>query len=73
MAVAGQGLMARSPPHLAYHNSFGQYPGNQLYVGNVSVPCHIIIGADGQPKGTGTVIFETLNDAQQAISAQSFI
>ena len=108
MAMAGQGLTAGPPPRPAYHNSFGQNPGNQLYVGNVSVPCHIIIGpllsplqlpyqagwqdlkdlfrsagniiradinigADGRPKGSGTVIFETSKDAQQAISARPFI
>jgi RNA recognition motif-containing protein len=38
MAMAGQGLTAGPPPRPAYHNSFGQNPGNQLYVGNVSVP-----------------------------------
>jgi hypothetical protein len=43
MAMAGQGLTAGPPPRPAYHNSFGQNPGNQLYVGNVSVSCHIII------------------------------
>jgi hypothetical protein len=36
--MAGQGLTAGPPPRPAYHNSFGQNPGNQLYVGNVSVP-----------------------------------
>jgi hypothetical protein len=36
MAMAGQGLTAGPPPRPAYHNSFGQNPGNQLYVGNVS-------------------------------------
>jgi RNA recognition motif-containing protein len=40
MAMAGQGLTAGPPPRPAYHNSFGQNPGNQLYVGNVSVPAH---------------------------------
>jgi hypothetical protein len=38
VAMAGQGLTAGPPPRPAYHNSFGQTPGNQLYVGNVSVP-----------------------------------
>ena len=38
MAMAGQGLTAGPPPRPAYHNSFSQNPGNQLYVGNVSVP-----------------------------------
>jgi hypothetical protein len=37
MAMAGQGLTAGPPPRPAYHNSFGQNPGNQLYVGNVGV------------------------------------
>jgi RNA recognition motif-containing protein len=104
MAMAGQGLTAGPPPRPAHHNSFGQNPGNQLYVGNVSVPAtslsvrtlsplklpyqagwqdlkdlfrsagniiraDINIGADGRPKGSGTVIFETAKDAQQAISA----
>jgi RNA recognition motif-containing protein len=104
MAMAGQGLTAGPPPRPAYHNSFGQNPGNQLYVGNVSIPrCFVVrlsfnfffqlpyqagwqdlkdlfrsagniiradinIGADGRPKGSGTVIFETAKDAQQAIS-----
>ena len=102
MAMAGQGLTAGPPPRPAYHNSFSQNPGNQLYVGNVSVPvvlnlsrpqsfqlpyqagwqdlkdlfrsagniirADINIGADGRPKGSGTVIFETAKDAQQAIS-----
>ena len=101
--MAGQGLTAGPPPRPAYHNSFSQNPGNQLYVGNVSVPAilylsepqslqlpyqagwqdlkdlfrsagniiraDINIGADGRPKGSGTVIFETAKDAQQAISA----
>jgi len=109
MAMAGQGLTAGPPPRPAYHNSFGQNPGNQLYVGNVGVPavplsgCALIIflqlpyqagwqdlkdlfrsagniiradiniGADGRPKGSGTVIFETAKDAQQAISTWYFI
>jgi RNA recognition motif. (a.k.a. RRM, RBD, or RNP domain) len=102
MAMAGQGLTAGPPPRPAYHNSFGQNPGNQLYVGNVSlsqlcdqvrfnsfqlpyqagwqdlkdlfrsagniIRADINIGADGRPKGSGTVIFETAKDAQQAIS-----
>ena len=38
MAMAGQGLTAGPPPRPAYHNSFSQNPGNQLYVGNVSPP-----------------------------------
>lgn len=101
--MAGQGLTAGPPPRPAYHNSFSQNPGNQLYVGNVSVSvvlnlsgpqsfqlpyqagwqdlkdlfrsagniirADINIGADGRPKGSGTVIFETSKDAQQAISA----
>ena len=37
MAMAGQGLTVGPPPRPAYHNSFGQNPGNQLYVGNVSI------------------------------------
>jgi hypothetical protein len=36
--MAGQGLTAGPPPRPAYHNAFSQNPGNQLYVGNVSVP-----------------------------------
>jgi RNA recognition motif-containing protein len=36
--------------------------------GNI-VRADINIGADGRPKGSGTVIFETSKDAQQAISA----
>ena len=35
--------------------------------GNI-VRADINIGADGRPKGSGTVIFETAKDAQQAIS-----
>jgi hypothetical protein len=48
MAMAGQGLTAGPPPRPAYHNSFGSNPGNQLYVGNVSVPRHTIIGPSPQ-------------------------
>ena len=101
--MAGQGLTVGPPPRPAYHNSFGSNPGNQLYVGNVSISvvlalnqshrplqlpyqagwqdlkdlfrsagniirADINIGADGRPKGSGTVIFETSKDAQQAIS-----
>ncbi|KAH9983238.1 hypothetical protein BJV74DRAFT_886962 [Russula compacta] len=76
------------PPRPAYHNTFGQNPGNQLSVGNplpVAISgrvagfegsvqirgqhcrADINIGADGRPKGSGTVIFETAKDAQQAI------
>ncbi|KAF8470269.1 RNA-binding domain-containing protein [Russula ochroleuca] len=86
MAMAGQGLTAGPPPRPAHHNSFGQNPGNQLYVGNLPyqagwqdlkdlfrsagniIRADINIGADGRPKGSGTVIFETAKDAQQAIS-----
>lgn len=86
MAMAGQGLTVGPPPRPAYHNSFGQNPGNQLYVGNLPyqagwqdlkdlfrsagniIRADINIGADGRPKGSGTVIFETSKDAQQAIS-----
>ena len=38
--------------------------------GNI-VRADINIGADGRAKGSGTVIFETAKDAQQAISACS--
>lgn len=105
MAMAGQGLHAQPPPRPPHHNYFGtqQNPGNQLYVGNVSltfsdhdvylyrnqlpyqagwqdlkdlfraagniIRADINIGADGRPKGSGTVVFETQKDAQQAISA----
>ncbi|KAF8469236.1 RNA-binding domain-containing protein [Russula ochroleuca] len=86
MAMAGQGLTAGPPPRPAYHNSFGQNPGNQLYVGNLPyqagwqdlkdlfrsagniIRADINIGADGRPKGSGTVIYETAKDGQQAIS-----
>lgn len=39
MAMAGQGLNAQPPPRPPHHNYFGtqQNPGNQLYVGNVSL------------------------------------
>lgn len=38
MAMAGQGLNAAPPPRPASHNHFGGLnPGNQLYVGNVSL------------------------------------
>jgi hypothetical protein len=39
MAMAGQGLHAAPPPRPPSHNYFGTQnnPGNQLYVGNVSV------------------------------------
>jgi RNA recognition motif-containing protein len=36
--------------------------------GNI-IRADINIGADGRPKGSGTVVFETSKDAQQAISA----
>jgi RNA recognition motif-containing protein len=39
--------------------------------GNI-IRADINIGADGRPKGSGTVIFETAKDAQQAISACQF-
>ena len=35
--------------------------------GNI-IRADINIGADGRPKGSGTVVFETPKDAQQAIS-----
>jgi len=35
--------------------------------GNI-IRADINIGADGRPKGSGTVVFETVKDAQQAIS-----
>ena len=38
--------------------------------GNI-IRADINIGADGRPKGSGTVVFETQKDAQQAISACS--
>ena len=108
MAMAGQGLSAAPPPRPPSHNyNFsGSNPGNQLYVGNVSlrnshsrdsvanflffiqlpyqagwqdlkdlfrsagniIRADINFGLDGRPKGSGTVIFETAKDAQQAIS-----
>jgi hypothetical protein len=38
MAMAGQGFNAQPPPRPPSHNFFGQQnPGNQLYVGNVSI------------------------------------
>jgi hypothetical protein len=45
--------------------------------GNI-IRADINIGADGRPKGSGTVVFETPKDAQQAICmyfcpSQSFI
>jgi hypothetical protein len=43
MAMAGQGLTAGPPPRPAYHNSFSQNPGNQLYVGNVSLPAMVYL------------------------------
>jgi hypothetical protein len=39
--------------------------------GNI-IRADINIGVDGRPKGSGTVVFETAKDAQQAISASSF-
>jgi RNA recognition motif-containing protein len=36
--------------------------------GNI-IRADINIGVDGRPKGSGTVVFETPKDAQQAISA----
>ena len=38
--------------------------------GNI-IRADINIGADGRPKGSGTVIFETAKDAQQAIGTVS--
>ena len=38
--------------------------------GNI-IRADINIGADGRPKGSGTVVFETSKDAQQAIGALS--
>ena len=40
--------------------------------GNI-IRADINIGADGRPKGSGTVIFETSKDAQQAISESMFV
>jgi RNA recognition motif-containing protein len=40
--------------------------------GNI-VRADINIGADGRAKGSGTVIFETAKDAQQAISASNLV
>lgn len=40
--------------------------------GNI-IRADINIGADGRAKGSGTVIFETAKDAQQAISASKHI
>lgn len=39
--------------------------------GNI-IRADINIGADGRPKGSGTVVFETAKDATQAISARFF-
>src|SRR5882762_8665517 len=39
--------------------------------GNI-IRADINIGADGRPKGSGTVVFETPKDAQQAICASLF-
>jgi hypothetical protein len=39
--------------------------------GNI-IRADINIGADGRPKGSGTVVFETPKDAQQAICAYLF-
>ncbi|TDL22750.1 RNA-binding domain-containing protein [Rickenella mellea] len=74
----------RPPSHNAFgnHNNPGNqlYVGNLPYqagwqdlkdlfraAGNI-VRADINIGADGRAKGSGTVIFETAKDAQQAIS-----
>ena len=47
MAMAGQGLNAAPPPRPPSHNHFGAQnnPGNQLYVGNVSLS-HQLLALD---------------------------
>jgi len=64
MAMAGQGLTAGNLPYQA-----GWQDLKDLFrsAGNI-IRADINIGADGRPKGSGTVIFETSKDAQQAIS-----
>ncbi|PPQ81132.1 hypothetical protein CVT26_011100, partial [Gymnopilus dilepis] len=73
----------RPPSHNVYgHNNPGNqlYVGNLPYqagwqdlkdlfrtAGNI-IRADINIGADGRPKGSGTVVFETAKDAQQAIT-----
>ena len=45
MAMAGQGLNAAPPPRPPSHNHFGAQnnPGNQLYVGNVSLNHELLV------------------------------
>ena len=57
-----------SPLQLPYQAGWQDLKDLFRSAGNI-VRADINIGADGRPKGSGTVIFETAKDAQQAISA----
>lgn len=55
-------------PQLPYQAGWQDLKDLFRSAGNI-IRADINIGADGRPKGSGTVIFETSKDAQQAISA----
>ena len=55
------------PSQLPYQAGWQDLKDLFRSAGNI-VRADINIGADGRPKGSGTVIFETAKDAQQAIS-----
>jgi RNA recognition motif-containing protein len=56
-----------SPFQLPYQAGWQDLKDLFRSAGNI-IRADINIGADGRPKGSGTVIFETAKDAQQAIS-----
>ena len=68
--VAPAALFTRLP-QLPYQAGWQDLKDLFRSAGNI-VRADINIGADGRPKGSGTVIFETSKDAQQAISEYPF-
>ncbi len=56
------------PPQLPYQAGWQDLKDLFRTAGNI-VRADINIAPDGRPKGSGTVVFETAKDAQQAISA----
>lgn len=56
------------PSQLPYQAGWQDLKDLFRSAGNI-IRADINIGLDGRPKGSGTVIFETAKDAQQAISA----
>ena len=69
-------VSSSSHPHCNFSRRFFQLPYQAGWqdlkdlfrsAGNI-IRADINIGADGRPKGSGTVIFETAKDAQQAIT-----